>query len=964
MRLSAAARSAWGKSHPIDRPGNPEKYLPLVQHMEDSATVADALWDAWLPVGVKRTIAASVGGDLEVGRTLVSFAAGCHDVGKISPAFAWQVPALANKMSEAGLRYDFAPMSPDERRKLPHSVASHLAVQTWLEAQGWSIAEAATVSVIAGGHHGTPPTHSMLLAGNRPELFGEGLWAETRAEVINHIASVTGAAELLRVPRQLSQPAQVLTSAIVIVSDWIASSHLFPLISVHDGFEALEPSSIRLANAWEALDFPPLWRPERTTADADELLRARFGLGSQVFARSVQHSALSAARAMVKPGLLIIEASTGEGKTEAALLAAEALAEKFGAGGCFVALPTQATTDAMFSRVLAWLERLPDHNNTGATTHSVNLAHGKAQLNHAFRDLSRLPGAVGVRDDSDDRQPTAMVETLVHSWFSGRKRSALADFGVGTIDQLLFTALKSKHLALRHLGIARQVVILDEIHAADVFMSEFLLRSLTWCGAYGVPVIALSATLPSAQREALYAAYAEGVTASLPRARVRKSRRASERLALATRVADASARLPQSIDPPYPVVTHGSGEEITTIPIPSSTRRSTVKIELQNEDPEALVALLVAALADGGCALVVRNTVKSAVETHELLRAVFGDEVRLQHSRFVGHHRVANDQWLRENFGPPESKEDSSRRPNRAIVVGTQVVEQSLDIDFDILITDLAPMDLLIQRIGRLHRHERGAEGRPSLMSKARCVVIGVEDWYANPVLPNKGSRRIYGAHLLLRTAAILRELDTVTSPDDIANLVQTTYGENPVGPESWCEALTVASRESAEEREQATAKADHFRLRPPDVENQAILGWVEGSAGEPENEEKGAARVRDTEDSLEVIVVRRVDGALRFLENIPDDDGGPIDEFLPMSEGRAIIVAGCSTRIPSYLTRGMQGDQLIEALSVNYFEGWQNTPLLVGQLVLVLDREGHAIYADLEFSYDALSGLKVGKRA
>ena len=153
------------------------------------------------------------------------------------------------------------------------------------------------------------------------------------------------------------------------------------------------------------------------------------------------------------------------------------------------------------------------------------------------------------------------------------------------------------------------------------------------------------------------------------------------------------------------------------------------------------------------------NTVRRARATFDILTQTFGDDVRLVHSRFIGHHRVSNDEWLRDRFGAPEPDGSAPGRPRRMIVVATQVAEQSLDIDFDLLVTDLAPMDLVIQRIGRLHRHARRTSQRPPRLRAPRCVVTGIDDWTANPPVPDKGSSYVYGRHLLLRSAAIIREI-------------------------------------------------------------------------------------------------------------------------------------------------------------------------------------------------------------
>src|SRR5690606_31927012 len=225
--------------------------------------------------------------------------------------------------------------------------------------------------------------------------------------------------------------------------------------------------------------------------------------------------AVELARRMSSPGLMLIEAPMGEGKTEAALAVAEVFAARSGAGGVFVALPTMATGNAMFPRMLQWLRRLPDV--AGGGLQSVMLAHSKAALNEDFGELVRAGRrtVAGVEHDGrgDEWRPrsdrrASSAELVAHQWLHGRKKAMLSSFVVGTVDQLLFMGLKSRHLALRHLALAGKVVVIDEAHAYDAYMNSYLDRVLSWLGAYRVPVVVLSATLPAARRRELAAAYA------------------------------------------------------------------------------------------------------------------------------------------------------------------------------------------------------------------------------------------------------------------------------------------------------------------------------------------------------------------------------------------------------------------------------------------------------------------------
>ncbi|MER7168950.1 CRISPR-associated endonuclease Cas3'' [Micromonospora sp. NPDC000207] len=427
--LGESARLVWGKTN-RDR----GFWLPLYRHLADSADVAGLLWDVWLPASVRQRIAALLPGGADDGRRLVRWLAGIHDIGKASPAFAWQVPYLRRAMQDHGFTFDRQVEA--SRLCAPHGPAGHLALVDWLTAEhGWAREQAGAYAVVVGGHHGVPPTDTDLdEIRQRPYLLGvDGLWPGVRNELLCWMSRYTDATDRLPAWREvaLPQPVQVLLTAVVIVADWIASNdELFPY-----GYRQ-EEAPDRLARAWEELDLPIPWQAVDVDGlDAAALFARRFEMPAGAQPYPVQAAVLEQARSMPVPGLLIVEAPMGEGKTEAALAAVEVLACRTGAGGCFLALPTRATGDAMFSRVLTWLSRLPDAD-VGRGARDAALAHGKAMLNDEYSRLYRggLPSAI-----AEDEGGT---EIAVHGWLAGRKRKMLSSFVVGTVDQLLFAALQ------------------------------------------------------------------------------------------------------------------------------------------------------------------------------------------------------------------------------------------------------------------------------------------------------------------------------------------------------------------------------------------------------------------------------------------------------------------------------------------------------------------------------------------
>jgi CRISPR-associated endonuclease/helicase Cas3 len=945
-RLGASVSVVWGKSGDQDK-----RWLPLSRHLADSAAVAGQLWTSWVSRAVRQRISGEIPGGDEAACVLVQWLAGIHDIGKATPAFAWQASILSANMQDHGFNF---PRGLDRKRPLvPHATAGQIVLADWLVREhGWPRHATGCLAVVVGGHHGVPPTDNDLRAATDvPHALGmDGLWPQVRHELLTWMTDRLAAADVLDRLREvattrpdrevLSQPTQALLTALVIMADWIASNErYFPL----DVGALADPA--RVDDALAELDLPAPWQAGPKTSDAAVLLRERFGLAPDVTPFPVQSAAVAAAAAMAVPGLLIIEAPMGDGKTEAALLAVELLAARSGAGGCYFALPTRATSNAIFKRALAWLRRVPDEDiRRGAR--DVALVHGKAMLNTDYSALftAPLPDSIGV--------DAGGAETAVHPWFAGRKRKLLTSFAIGTVDQLLFMALQSKHLALRHLGLAGKVVVIDEAHAYDEYMSQYLDRALHWLGAHGAPVVVLSATLPGHRRAQMMQAYDSGRLGADPGAGAYEDVRSDRR---------------------YPLLTYsGPDGAPVSVSCSGSSRRTSVSLGRHADDPEELAATLKESLVDGGCALVVCNTVRRVQDVAGVLRDRLGPEtpVTVAHSRFLGPDREAKDAWLVDVFGPPDRLAATGHaRPDRHVVVASQVVEQSLDIDFDLLITDLAPVDLMLQRIGRLHRHTR--RDRPAALRQARCLVIGA-DWQNQPPKPDAGSVAVYGRSGLLRSAGVLwgrlEQGQPLVLPDDIPALVQTAYGDDPVGPADWQPVMRDAAVEAGRQAAKRIERAKAFLLKP--VRNASLVGWLAAQVGDTESpggdEARGRAHVRDGGgETVEVIVLIRRDGELVIPPWLPDGGGEVVPTHTTPPTRVSRRAAMCSLALPRVMTDGSRLDDVIGELEERHtYPAWEKDPWLGGELILDLDEHGHGELAGFTLHYDRHDGLRVERHA
>lgn len=941
MGLSEAARSVWAKS--VTEDGS---WLPLWQHMDDAADIAGLLFDQWLAPQVVQLLADEFGGDAAAARVAVTFLAGAHDLGKATRAFAVQDEGLAQRMRDQGL---YMPLSKAElvgRQLVHHSIAGHHLLIKWLGEQGWRRATARAWGVVLGGHHGVPPDSDDDTSPSKyPCLYGAGSWEQVQRELIERVARRSGAEERIGQWRDLKLSArfQVLATGLVIISDWIASNEeLLPFLTGR--LPEVSDDTERALRAVAELRLPVPWRPPGAPDGSTELFRSRFTLPDGAQPRPVQHAAYEVARSMPEPGLLIIEAPMGEGKTEAALAAAETMAARWGAGGMFMALPTQATSDAMFDRVVAWLDAMGAAGQQVGG--SITLGHGKARFNRLFQGLLRA-GRLRELGRDEKRQHTSHA-VVAHSWLSGRKKSQLANFAVGTIDQLLFAGLKSRHLMLRHLGLAGKVVILDELHAYDTYMNSYLTKVVTWLGTYRVPVIALSATLPAERRRALLEAYRRGWS---------KAQRESSGQVLLDEDADLEG------DIGYPVLTWSADGQVSTRVVEPSGRSTEVSIDVlggtADDDLEELTVLLHEALREGGCAVVIRNTVRRVLQTARRLEQDFPGEVMVAHSRFTAADRMRKDSELLDCFGPPER---AVQRPERRIVVASQVIEQSLDVDFDLMITDLAPMDLVLQRMGRLHRHQRGEQqsGRPPNLRRAQTYLSGVDFAQEPPELETASARNIYGRYWLLRSAAVLQPHlgSTVVLPDDIAPLVQHVYGADHVGPEQWQDAMSEAREHWYSQAEQRKKNARDFQIADPGRPGKAIIGWVSANVGETDDESQGQGQVRDGAPTLEALLIQHDDAGCWFIPKwlTQEQEAVMVPREETPSDDLAEMMASCSLRLPLIFSEPAAEEELWAATP----ESWEGSPLIYRMPVLLIDEDGWGQLDGRQVRYTPERGLEV----
>lgn len=1049
ISLSRQTCALWGKTDRLD--GN--RWLPLYVHMADSVGMAERIWDHWMPGSTKNVLIRNLG-DATLARQTYLLLAGIHDIGKATPIF--QAKPIRFDPSASDPRASLAWLP--ERAGLPirhdltdpnwpsHPIAGQVILERYLiETCGWRSSVAESYASVIGGHHGTPPDGYRLGSAGRGEPIRMGwdepaneMWEPVQRELIEFVIDHVGLSfeDLERLgSRRLAAQSESLLTGAVIMADWMASNSddgMFPLVAVPGTLESLtnrqDDDDVcswnglrwRAERAWSNLCLCQPWHPVDNDLRMDDAalnswFRSRFDLPQDVAPRSVQRAAMTIAAQTEDPGLMIIEAPMGEGKTEAALAAAELLAQRTGSGGICVALPTMATTDAMFGRVHAWLDALPTSPDSDSKT--VWLAHGKARLNEEFRGIiaeSRRAEASWSSvdmDESGSRRNAASPETIVSEWMWGRKKGVLANFLICTVDQVLMGALQMKHVVLRQLALANKVVVIDECHAYDAYMQEYLERILEWLGGFHTPVILLSATLPEGLREKMTDAYLRGRSAgnavkSLPvdatehspglpirPGRERRRRNVSDGQPKVGVERDDStsaliASAVASAGEAYPLITYSSGERILMKPVTPSGRALQVSCELMSDDDDALIVLLDSLLREGGCVGVICDTVPRAQHVAALLADRYGgDRVRLTHARFVDLDRMDNERELRDLLGP-HSTLANDKRPERLIVVGTQVLEQSLDIDFDALITDIAPVDLLMQRLGRVHRHMRGAEqqDRPARLRAASCHIRGIAEWRDGMPRFDDGIRTVYAEASLMESLGVLGltvpcASAEVSLPKDIAATVRRAYGEHAadVIPESWRELYGKAVDARASKQAEKRVRAHDYRiksLQDMDKNGDSLVNWFKAVTLDDADDDKGQRAVRDTQETVEVLLLRRCADGIRLLPWIGDVrhdiEYGAVAPTDSVPDDRlALLISQCAVRLPASMSGCKDEDinALISALEQGCGDDtrmWADSSWLAGSLAIFLQDDGDgnlsAVVNGFVVRYDRSMGLVVEK--
>lgn len=845
-------RLLWAKT---DRK-QPERWHALPWHLIEVSAVAHQLWEHGVPLAQRRDFSAKLGVDEDLAGRWVGFIAAIHDVGKASIEFQQLVPVQRERIEHAT---DGAIiLSQQLGDSLRHGLISAFVLRSILKT-GYGIDRfvADRYAFLTGGHHGVLATkHNLGVAKERAKSqVGLGVWGEMRDSAVAWCAGAFAIPDPLPDSlrtTQLSYSDAIWLAGLISVADWLGSDEKIFHFRTDVPDDPIEALKIAADGAKTALGqsgwyLTPLEIP---SASFEETIRNGFPPYES------QTVALQAVGSMNSPGITIVEYPMGWGKTEIALWIAAHWANTAEMQGFYVAMPTMATSDQLHNRVKA---HLTSHLGDRKERVNLQLLHGQAALSVDQFDPTDHEDikATDVADGVSSNGERGMHDRVQRStWFTKRKRGLLATYGVGTVDQSMLAVLQTKHFFVRLHGLAGKTVIFDEVHSYDMYMSTNFDEVLRWLGAMGSPVVILTATLPSYRTRQLAAAYAEGAGWA----------QATGDIATYPRITTRDRDQLRSDSAPI------QDDQRRTIAL----RRFPLDVEDDSEIWPHLMPELQVRLRDGGTVAVICNTVAQSQTAFKAFDAVFPGEVELFHARFRQMDRAVIQERVLRDFGKKTHDDQGKRiRPPRRIVVATQVIEQSLDIDVDLMISMFCPTDLLLQRSGRLQRHAKTDSLRPESLRQPELWVIGYAESEAGPRFL-RGSVVIYEDHLLLRSWLALRGQTTLRIPDEVEQLIEATYGDKPSDlPEALDARWEITAEKFERKRHEDSETAKRVQIPSlsfdqPSVGKDALLAMDSNRQevdDNPELHSDALARTRLGPPNISVVLLKEEEVATLTIE-------------------------------------------------------------------------------------------------
>ena len=643
--------------------------LSIIQHLQDVYVVGKYVWNYILNSEIRSNIECK----FKYAREVFLFSCLTHDLGKFSIDFQNDILGITGKNKN-------------------HVLITSYLIEYLLRVSSGDFFKSVTNEIVVM-HHGFSTG-----CGSKKSIFDYELEQDgnlsilenlSKSNYINDVLEEVGINKnniedsILFKYNKIDWSVRIILSGLLILSDWLGSNtEIFPYRIYKD----------REKYALEKLDKIFLKYRIRNFVDCAEFYKNVFNFEPNSVQKEVYENVN-----LDKQKLFIIEAPTGIGKTEAALSIAYRICNREkGERGIYIAMPTRATSNALYERFNEFLNRIIEKSDNGINNEQlVSLQHSQSKL--FLKNINKTNKDKLEQIYNSEKEE---IERTNAKRFLKYKLSAMNPFVLGTMDYVLYICKRIKHFTMLHTTMLNHVFIFDEVHSYDVIALECLKKSLKILSAYNIPVIILSATLPNNIRKEIEESYCRG-----------------------------------EADKCYYINGYNY----------NFNQKKQVKIDFslykenQKNNREDIYNIInkIKEFGNKGIYGIIVNTVYRAERIYqELVESNFcsQEDITLLHSRFVNTDRTTIEKYIINNI----CGKNVNKRKEFHIVISTQIMEQSIDVDFDCMFSEICPIDALIQRIGRLHRHSKNNTGRTAFLKEPICFVLKPVSEYkgSSPYLP------------------------------------------------------------------------------------------------------------------------------------------------------------------------------------------------------------------------------------
>lgn len=872
---------------------------PLVLHLIDSMAVGDALWDNYLSSNQKNFLAERLGITLSETKSLVLYTIGMHDIGKANPYWLSHTLKLNSNHS---LFQDFPwKECSDQSDNWRHDLAGGVYFANHSQIAYPSYLGSLLIRTTSG-HHGHFQDDKVL--GMKEDFSTGKLWVEAQQNIEALILQLSGMQPNMSVQKP-SDSVTLLITGLVVLADWLASNSKY-IYAVHQNYPTYQNHYVEsVKHATNVLKREglqkPVWKENLSWGNIFPLIPNPNPL-QETF---ITHKSI-----FEQPGILLISAPMGMGKTESSLYAAAQFGKNLKLNGTWVALPTKATTNAMFERMVGVSDKWFNQSlNTVALMHSSSLI-AEAIANTPTSERISSNQILGDKT-ATQIYDTESVQDFISSFLQEKRQGGLSNLVTSTVDQMINVSIPLKHNMLRWVGLTNKTLILDEVHDFDVYTFGLIKKLVEWCATFQVPVIAMSATLSKKSQQDLFNAYVMNLNPRPPENK-KENFVPAEGInspgwlygtVSENKIITTSEAIPEEKNPvmyqTYLTKTKDFTETVTTICLEENKHNPTI--------------------------LVVCNTVNQATGIYRNLstNSDIKIPIMLLHSRMTETQKTHIIKSMMEKVG----KKASHRSPH--ILVATQIVQQSMDIDYDMLITPLAPLPDLLQRVGRVHRHPTPKRSHKYVNNPLAHIIVPIEH-FQSPSDKSKTTRPYYMIDLIVTLKTLENEglsfnypvlWDAKNNLTSLFNKADTIFGEQSENSLTKPFLVTKENKEFVQE----TKKNEVTVLSPHQITPTTNLSSRKLTAPyTSKSKDAASTRLINPQETINFTHINPTTKELEIVGFLPNDQTGVVEtQYFALNPGNMLetlkLLSKHAFTVPEYVYKKFESMLVTDTLLENY---------------------------------------------